>query len=111
MTEKNPFAGPFGEGGPFGDASPISTPGTSVPACPQCKASNFDTRQNQYETLRICRACGQVWSGGTLGSARVDPRSPPLPPAGMAPEDDDFPQNTAADFRNPLKNWGSDEDW
>jgi ribosomal protein L37AE/L43A len=98
---ENPFAGPFGAGGPFADKSNGQDPATAdVIKCPVCKAQNFDARQNQWETWRVCRDCGNKWSGGVIGVAKDDIRIPP-PPAGMAaPDEDDFPeQDLTPDYR------------
>lgn len=110
--DPNPFAGPWGQGGPFAD--PLTDPARSTAiCCPVCKSQEFEARSTPYEVLRICKKCGNKWSGGTMGVARPDLTSqPPPPPGSPAPLEDEQPmQFTGADFRNPGKNFGGGDDW
>lgn len=94
---------------PFGEAAPTENP--TIIKCPVCEASDFEARQNQYETFRVCNKCGNKWSGGSVGAARPDFRDP-LPPPGVPAPDDDLPvsQYTGAGFRLG-GGYGGDDDY
>jgi len=83
--------------------------------CPVCKADEFDARQNQYETWRECRKCGNRWSGGSVGAGQPDfalvENMGLVPPEGVPAPDDDLPssQYTGSPFRDPSRNFGGDE--
>ena len=98
----NPYS--KGKADPFNEESAIQ-----VISCPKCKSQEFDARQNQWHTWRICRDCGTEWSGG-IGVARPDYSEPPSA-VGIPAPDDDRPvsQYTGAAFRDPSKNVGGDE--
>ncbi len=104
MSDNNPFAGPYGQGGGFFGTKPGT--GADGLCCPQCKAKDWDVSTRPHEILRICRVCKNEWSGGTMGVAQLDPTYVPSPPNSQ-PEDDDIPltQYTGADFRDPSKNY------
>lgn len=102
MTQKTKASLPF----PFGEEKAQEI---NVIKCPVCSASDFEARQNQYETFRICNKCGNKWSGGSLAAAQPDYRDQ-VPPPGVPAPDDDLPvtQYTGAGFR--LGGIGSDDD-
>ncbi len=104
MFGKNPFSDE-----PSDDETPSKPP--SHLACPVCGSSDFEGHQNQYETFRDCRKCGNRWSSGSLGAAQPDFLFERPPPPGIpAPDDDlDVVQYTGAAFRDPSKNF--DGDW
>lgn len=89
---------PYG-GNPFGE------PASITPQCPVCKGTEFDAKQNQWETWRDCRKCGNRWSGGSVGAGQPDFDLPenqglvPLP--GLPAPDEDLPVNdfTGAPYR------------
>ena len=84
---------------PFGPQESI------VIKCPKCGESDFDAKQNQYETWRECRKCGNRWSGGSMGARQPDFSLPEnkalVPPPGVPDMDEDLPvvQYTGAPFR------------
>lgn len=86
---------------------PSGTP--DVIRCPKCKESDFDAHQNQYELVRTCRKCKNVWSGGSVGAgvAVIEPSQlnkqfvPPNQPAPLAENDPelDLPSYYDAPYR------------
>ena len=71
---------------PFGERESV------VVQCPKCGSSDFDAHQNQYETWRDCRKCGNRWSGGSVGAGQPDFSEPEnlqlVPPPGVPAPDD-----------------------
>lgn len=65
---------------------------SQVVICPKCKErtpEKIDTRGTEYGILRLCKTCGNEWSGGTCALGIPDPTAPdPVPGHGMPVEDD-----------------------
>lgn len=89
--------------------------GSPSAGCPKCKKSDWDVLSNQWGILRICRKCGNEWSGGSVGAGQPDFSDPDnrslVPPLGVPAPDDDLPSSNYAEsgFRNPFKNYSGDD--
>lgn len=96
---------------PF-DAEAVEKPGILCPN-PKCRNDGMDGsitgRSGQWGIKRICKKCGQEWSGG-IGVQQAD-FSGSMPRPGVEdPEDVAIPnQSGAVGFRDPSKNYSGDE--
>ena len=91
---------------------------SSRPRCPKCgEREKLNMKPLQYEFHWWCLACGEDWPGGCC-VAQPDPASePPVPgvPIERQPHmdpDEDRPllQCLGADYRDPSKNFGPDDE-
>ena len=90
--------------------NPFGEPEAVTIKCPVCKKADFDAFQNQYESWRVCRKCGNRWSGG-IGVKQPDftkdANRALVPPPGVPAPDDDIPE-----YRDLGKNFGWEgDDW
>lgn len=106
----NPFGGPFA-GAPGIGGNPLDSEEHPFPKCPTCKSQNYHAWTMQYGLMRRCNDCGEEWSGGTVAAARPNFLEPPPMPGIPAPEELPVVQYTGAEFRNPDKNFGGDDDY
>ena len=96
---------------PF-DAEQTSGPKIVCPN-PTCRNDGMDGsitgKSGQWGIKRICKKCGQEWSGG-IGVQQAD-YSEPMPLPGVDTTGDDIPVSkyTGASFRDPSKNFSGDE--
>lgn len=79
---------------------------------PKCLNDGMDGsitgRGGQWGIQRMCKKCGQTWSGG-IGVQRPD-HSEPMPVAGVDTTGDDVPiRDNNSSFRTSDKNYSGDE--
>lgn len=86
---------------------------TNVIRCPNCGNDGMDGSitgfSSQYGISRKCLQCKHTWSGG-IGVQIADFSEPAAIPGIERKEDPPLVQYTGGQYRDPNKNFGSDEE-